>query len=165
MESSPELDRAGLVVISHTERGDLIDFVVLKNLKDVAQLSVTPEKLGPKILVTLFGVLRAPELRKDISVGTSLPEGIGVVQIGIKDGLASGMFGNSVHTPSPISDKTLKSVSEQIAKGRSFLRQGGTIQVQPLIPAQGDAGDAAASVETDTGGSKKSGTESEGSNE
>ncbi|MDL5050741.1 hypothetical protein QQ054_32595 [Oscillatoria amoena NRMC-F 0135] len=158
----PELGRAELVVISHTTTGDLIDFAVLENLRDVVGIQVTPEKPNTEIQVTLFGEMRAPDLQKNISVSTQIAEGYrGVIDVYIENGFAVGLFGNSVQTPSPVSGKTLRSVSQQIVKGAHNSRQGGTIQIT-LLTEQSDADQPATSVDSKAEGSGKRKPESDG---
>lgn len=117
LDTMPELSSAGLVVVSHTAHGELIDFLVLDDLGEVEMIRVTPKQESIEVHVTLYGRNRHKELQRDVSVFSMVAEGYkGCVEVSVQNGMAVGSFGNGINTPSPVSEEALRTVCDGIAQ-------------------------------------------------
>jgi hypothetical protein len=113
-----ELGSYHLVVLSHTENGELLDYMVFNDLSGISLIRVLPKKGHTDIYVTLYGSKQHELLQKDMTIYSKVAEGYkGNVEVSIQDGIAVAVMGNGFKTPNPITDAAIEAVINAISKG------------------------------------------------
>lgn len=130
-EKYVELYIKPLVVISHTEKGELVDFKVVRDVESVFAIEIYPEEgEGKAVYVTVYGQEAGNVRAEDMAYGgLEFP----CVRLLMKEGKADMLMGDG-YGVSTLSEEALEEVNRRLAGGETSYKQDSSIKVRTGIP-------------------------------
>ena len=126
----PAIEKIPLLVIHHSENGDLIHFLALKKIPENQQIEVKPDSGDQEVFVTVFGKERHDLLKRSLSISSQVGgDFLGKVTVIVEDGLAVSIDGNRFHSPALISDESLRKIEEAPTRGKMVSDGISTIRI------------------------------------